>query len=569
LCVLNARIMEKVNPFLRFWNLISLDRSDVGAVYFYALLSGLVNLSLPLGIQAIIGFVLGASMVTSIYILIILVVFGVAAVGIMQINQMKIIEKIQQKIFTRYAFEFADKIPRFDLLTTDRFYLPEKVNRFFDVLIVQKSLSKLLLEVPIASIQLIFGLLLLAVYHPFFIVFGLTLLLVLTLIFKFTGVNGLKTSLQESVNKYKTVGWLEEMAKVINPFKLSYESNLNLTKTDDHVSKYLHSRTDHFKVLLVQYKTLVVTKVAITLAMLAGGSFLLLRQQLNIGEFIAAEIVVLMVINAVEKLIVNLDSVYDVATGLEKLATVTENLTERDGKLTLQLTNEGLTIDLIDFSFAFPNGRNLLNDANIHIPAGSLVAVSPADFSGKSTFLKVLAGHFQQFSGSMLINKIPLGNYALASLRERIGLYLNQREIFIGSVLENILMGRNNISSQEIMALAAQCGLSGFLDALPEGFETLVDPNGKNLPSDYIKRICLLRTLLGRADLLLLEDPWQMLTGPERQRMMAYLLSKPNNATIIVVADDPEFSAQCDCQIILDNKAITVINNHENGTGNL
>jgi ABC-type bacteriocin/lantibiotic exporter with double-glycine peptidase domain len=561
--------MEKVNPFLRFWNLISLDRSDVGAVYFYALLSGLVNLSLPLGIQAIIGFVLGASMVTSIYILIILVVFGVAAVGIMQINQMKIIEKIQQKIFTRYAFEFADKIPRFDLLTTDRFYLPEKVNRFFDVLIVQKSLSKLLLEVPIASIQLIFGLLLLAVYHPFFIVFGLTLLLVLTLIFKFTGVNGLKTSLQESVNKYKTVGWLEEMAKVINPFKLSYASHLNLTKTDDHVSKYLHSRTDHFKVLLVQYKTLVVTKVAITLAMLAGGSFLLLRQQLNIGEFIAAEIVVLMVINAVEKLIINLDSVYDVATGLEKLATVTENLTERDGKLTLAPTSEGLTIDLIDFSFAFPNGRKLLNDANIHIPAGSVVAVSPADFSGKSTFLKVLAGHFQQFSGSMLINKIPLGNYALASLRERIGLYLNQREIFIGSVLENILMGRNNISSQEIMALAAQCGLSGFLDSLPEGFETPVDPNGKNLPSDYIKRICLLRTLLGKPDLLLLEDPWQMLTGPERQRMMAYLLSKPNNATIIVVANDPEFSKQCDYQIILDNKAITVINNHENGTGNV
>ncbi|SKB76861.1 ATP-binding cassette domain-containing protein [Dyadobacter psychrophilus] len=561
--------MEKVNPFLRFWNLISLSRSDVGAVYFYALLSGLVNLSLPLGIQAIIGFVLGASMVTSIYILIILVVFGVAAVGIMQINQMKIIEKIQQKIFTRYAFEFADKIPRFDLLTTDRFYLPEKVNRFFDVLIVQKSLSKLLLEVPIASIQLIFGLLLLAVYHPFFIVFGLTLLLVLTLIFKFTGVNGLKTSLQESVNKYKTVGWLEEMAKVINPFKLSYASHLNLTKTDDHVSKYLHSRTDHFKVLLVQYKTLVVTKVAITLAMLAGGSFLLLRQQLNIGEFIAAEIVVLMVINAVEKLIINLDSVYDVATGLEKLATVTENLTERDGKLALEPTNAGLAIDLIDFSFAFPNGRKLLSNTNIHIPAGSLVAVSPADFSGKSTFLKVLAGHYQQFSGSMLINKIPLGNYALASLRERIGLYLNQREIFIGSVLENILMGRNDINSQEIMSLAAKCGLSGFLDSLPEGFETPVDPNGKNLPSDYIKRICLLRTLLGKPDLLLLEDPWQMLTGPERQRMMAYLLSKPNNATIIVVANDPEFSRQCDYQIILNNKAITIISNHENGTGNL
>jgi ABC-type bacteriocin/lantibiotic exporter with double-glycine peptidase domain len=561
--------MEKVNPFIRLWNLISLDRSDIGAIYFYALLSGLVNLSLPLGIQAIIGFVLGASMVTSIYILIVLVVIGVAAVGIMQINQMKIIEKIQQKIFTRYAFEFADKIPRFDLLTTDRFYLPEKVNRFFDVLNVQKGLSKLLLEVPIASIQLIFGLLLLALYHPFFIVFGLTLLFVLIMIFRLTGINGLKTSLQESVNKYKAVGWLEEMAKVINPFKLSYASHLNLTRTDEHVSSYLQSRTDHFKVLLFQYKTLVFTKVAITLAMLAGGSFLLLRQQLNIGEFIAAEIVVLMVINAVEKLIINLDSVYDVATGLEKLATVTENLTEREGDLTLEPEAAGVAIDLIDFSFSFPNGRKHLNNANIHIPAGSLVGVSTNGVSGKSTFLKILGGHFQQFSGSLLINKIPLNNYQLSSVRERIGMYLNQKEIFIGSVLENILMGRNHISSQEIITLAARSGLSGFLDLLPEGFQTQVDPNGKNLPNDYVKRICLLRALLGNPDLLLLEDPWQMLNGQERQKMIGYLLGKPNNATIVVAVNDPEFLKQCDYHIVLSNSSTTIIKNSENGPGNL
>lgn len=166
----NSKFMEKVTPFRRIWDLILLDRSDAIAIYFYAILSGLVNLSLPLGIQAIIGFVLGASMVTSIYVLIFLVVIGVAMVGVMQINQMKIIEKIQQKIFTRYAFEFADKIPRFDLIKTDGFYLPEKVNRIFDVISVQKGLSKLMLDVPAASIQIIFGLLLLAIYHPFFIV---------------------------------------------------------------------------------------------------------------------------------------------------------------------------------------------------------------------------------------------------------------------------------------------------------------------------------------------------------------------------------------------------------------
>lgn len=561
--------MKKVNPFKRLWDLILLDRSDIIAVYFYAMLSGLVNLSLPLGIQAIIGFVLGASMVTSIYVLITLVVTGVVVVGLMQINQMRIIEKIQQKIFTRYAFEFADKIPRFDLLKTDKFYLPEKVNRFFDVLNVQKGLSKLLLDVPAASIQIVFGLMLLALYHSFFIVFGLTLIVVLTIIFRLTGTKGLDTSLEESVHKYKTVAWLQEMARVINPFKLSYDTNFNLTRTDVHVNKYLNSRTEHFSVLLLQYKTLVFTKVAITTAMLAGGAFLLLRQQLNIGEFIAAEIVVLAVINAVEKLIVNLDTVYDVVTGLEKLASVTENLSEKDGTLSIDSAGKGVAVELQNFSFSFPDNRNVFSGINLQIPAGSLVGVSTIGRLGKSTFLKILAGHYQDFSGSLLFNKVPLCNYRLAALRMKMGLYLNQREVFTGTVWDNIIDGRSHITSEEIIDLAEQSGLSGFLDQLPQGFQTQVAPHGKNLPGHYIKRISLLRALLNKPRLLLLEDPWEGLAGHERQKLTQYLTSRPNDATVIVAGGDPAFLKACDYQILLSNGTATLTENIENGSGEL
>lgn len=561
--------MKKVNPFKRLWDLILLDRSDIVSIYFYAMLNGLVNLSLPLGIQAIIGFVLGASMVTSIYVLIALVVAGVVVVGLMQINQMRIIEKIQQKIFTRYAFEFADKIPRFDLIKTDKFYLPEKVNRFFDVLNVQKGLSKLLLDVPAASIQIIFGLMLLALYHPFFIVFGLTLIVILIIIFRLTGIYGLKTSLEESVHKYKTVAWLQEMARVINPFKLSYDTNFNLSRTDVHVNNYLKSRTEHFSVLMLQYKTLVFTKVAITTAMLAGGAVLLLNQQLNIGEFIAAEIVVLAVINAVEKLIVNLDSVYDVVTGLEKLASVTEDLSENDGALALDSAGKGVAIELQNFSFSFPDNRSVFSGINLQIRAGSRVGVSTTGRLGKSTFLKILAGHYQYFSGSLLFNKVPLCNYRIAAFRMKVGLYLNQREVFTGTVWDNIIDGRSHITSEEIIDLAEQSGLSGFLDQLPQGFQTQVAPNGKNLPGHYIKRISLVRALLNKPRLLLLEDPWDGLTGHEKQKLTQYLTSRPNNATIIVTGSDTAFLKACDYQILLSDGTATLTENFENGSAEL
>ena len=394
-------MVEKTSPIARLWDLIIVEKKEIVSIYFYAILSGLLQLSVPLGVQAIIGFVLGASMVTSIYVLIIVVVVGVLMVGIMQINQVRIIEKIQQNIFARYAFAFAETIPRFDLKKIDNYYLPEKVNRFFDTLSVQKGLSKLLLDIPTASIQILFGLLLLTLYHPFFIVFGFLLLVILWLILKFTSKKGLATSLQESAYKYEVVAWLEEMARVIKSFKFSQGTHLNLEKTDKNMMGYLSARTAHFGVLLFQYKTLVFFKVAITTAMLTVGTYLLLNQQLNIGEFIAAEIVILTVIAAVEKLIGSLDSVYDVITGLEKLASVTEIDLEKDGKLPFNAQNDGISVKMSDFSFQYLDGKKALNDINLDIPANSKVCISGHEGSGKSSLLRVLSGNYSDFTGSI------------------------------------------------------------------------------------------------------------------------------------------------------------------------
>jgi ATP-binding cassette subfamily B protein len=553
--------MEKITPLQRLWGLIKLEKPEILSVYFYATLSGLIQLSVPVGIQAIIGFVLGASMVTSIYVLIFLVVLGVAAVGVLQINQMKIIEKIQQKIFTRNAFEFSDIIPRFDLIKTDNYYLPEKVNRFFDTLNVQKGLSKLLLDVPIASIQIIFGLLLLGIYHPFFIVFGLTLLLILWLIFYWTGKDGLDSSMAESKYKYKVAEWHGEMARVINPFKVGRDSYLNLNKTDDYVTGYLNSRTTHFRVLLFQYKTLVTFKVAITFAMLSVGTYLLVSQQLNIGAFIAAEIVILTVINAVEKLIVSLESVYDVVTGLEKLATVTEGLTEGNGHLNPGLVTEGFDIELRDLSFGYPGGRRLFENFNLKIPAGSKISIATGESTGKTSLLKIFAGFYRNLEGTFLINNIPLANYDSLSLRSHFGVYLNQKEVFGSTVMENISMGNSSITQEEIISLAKQTGLMKHLKHLPDGLSTVVSPGGKRLHGSTLRSILLLRAFILNPKVLVLEDPWDQMDEETRESLINYLQSLPDHVTLIVATNDIKFSSNSDYIISLNAGEATIIKN--------
>jgi ATP-binding cassette subfamily B protein len=111
----------------------------------------------------------------------------------------------------------------------------------------------------------------------------------------------------------------------------------------------------------------------------------------------------------------------------------------------------------------------------------------------------------------------------------------------------------------------SNAGLSRFLEALPDGFETQVAPNGKNLPNQYIKRICLLRALLGNPTLLLMEDPWEGLTGPEKQHMIEYLVSKPNQATVVIATSDPYFLNRCDHHIVLSNATATITRNLDHG----
>jgi ATP-binding cassette subfamily B protein len=543
------------SPLSRILNLVKLERKEITAVYFYAILNGLIQLSLPLGVQAIIGFVMGASMRASLIVLIALVVTGVLVAGIMQVNQMKIIEKIQQKIFVRYSFAFATHIPKLDLKKNDTVYLPELVNRFFDIPILQKSLSKILLDIPTASIQIVFGLTLLSFYHPTFIFFGVFLLIILWLIIRYSGNRGLQTSIDESTYKYQVAGWLEESARVIKSIKLAKTNDLHLQKTDEEVSGYLDARNSHFKILLLQYNVLVLFKTVITAAMLIVGTILLVNQQLNIGQFIAAEIIILLILNSVEKLIMNLGTVYDTLTSIEKISSLTDKPVEENGTVQLAPANYGLQVEMKNLSFSYNDEKETLIDVSLKINSGDKVCIRGKDSSGKSTLIRLMAGSYTDFKGALLLDDVPIGNYDLDSVRSQIGVLINQQDIFNGTVWENISLGNENVSRQAVNDIAAKVGLTDFISTLKKGYDTLLDPTGKRLPRNVIHKILLTRALAAKPRLLLLEDPWMSTEDSYRQQIIQ-MLNDIENTTIVVVSNDDEFANQCNKVFIMEEHRI-------------
>ncbi len=550
-----ANVSSLSNALLKLHRLIMADRKDVGSVYFFAIVGGLISLSLPLGIQTIISFVMAATLSTSIVILIFIVIGGVFLNGFVQIRQLQVIERIRQKIFTRYSLEFGHKIPNMNLEEMDNQYLPEVVNRFFDVVALAKSIEKVLVDIPTSVIQILLGLILLSFYHPLFIAFGALVLIVLVVILRLTSNKGFETSMLASDYKYKTAGWLQEIARGAKTFKYSKGSNLHMRNTDEQISGYLESRTAHFKILNTQYWSLVGFKILIVSTMLIAGTWLLLNVEINVGQFIAADIVIILIINSVEKLVGTMDNVYSSLTSIEKLSKIVDSKSELSGNMDFN-TTAGCSIKFGEVGFVYPDGSVGLKSVSFEIVNRKIACIGGDSGSGRSTILRLLTGSYPGFSGSVLINQIPIGNYKLDSLRLQTGIMLSGQDIFRGSIFDNLTMGNPHIPMNEITYLADKLGLTDFIIDNKNGYDTMLDPTGKRLSNHVIQNIKLMRALLGKPSLLLLEEPLLHLPKERENAMMQYLKNE-SNATVLIISNDKNVQQQADAFIFLKDNSYT------------
>ena len=529
----------------RFYGLLKLERKDILQVFYYALFAGVLSLSLPLGVQSIINLIQGAQISSSWIILVALVTLGVVFAGILQVMQMRIIETLQQRIFTRASFELSYRFPKINMRELRNHYPPELANRFFDTLSIQKGLSKILIDVPTALIQIFFALSLLSFYHPFFILFGIALLSLMYFVFKITVRRGLETSLVESKQKYKVAHWIQEIARSVVSFKLSGNTNLALNKNDELVSDYLDAREDHFRVIKLQYIKMIAFKVIVTSGLLIIGGVLVLNQQMNIGQFVASEIIILLVIASVEKLIVSLETLYDILTSTEKLGEVVDmEIEPQEGKT--PDFSEAMHLELNEVGYQVKD-RDLpiLTDIQISIPQKEVVLIKGASGSGKSSLLRLLAGVNLPTQGSIFVNQDNLKAIQLTHYRLHLGMSLADEAPFEGTLRENLTFGNTTVSATQIREITSIVGLNAFIKSQPLGLDTIIYPEGKRLSSTDTKKILLARAILKQPQVLLLEDPLDDLTPQETKQIIDYLCLPEHPWSIVVVSNNPYWEEKC------------------------
>lgn len=539
-------------PLQRFINLLKLDRKDILQILFYAIFAGLMSLSLPLGIQAIINLIQSGRISVSWVVLVIIVIIGVALVGILSLMQLRITENLQQKIFVRSSFEFSYRLPKIKFEAIYNQYPPELANRFFDTITIQKGASKLLIDFSTALLQITFGIILLSLYHPFFIFFGILLLILLYWIFKFSYNTGLSTSLKESKYKYKVASWLQEMGRNNFSFRKSSNFEFALSKNDKLTAEYLSYREKHFSVIKKQFIQLIVFKVIITAGLLFIGGYLVLNQKMNIGQFVAAEIIILLVINSVEKIIVGLETLYDVLTAVEKIGQITDLEMEETAKTAPNFCYNNITLEAENILFKFPETTEyILKSINLKIQQSEKIYLEGDNGSGKTTLIRILSGLLKPESGSLFINDDTYIKIDLEHYRSQISSIISGETPFEGTILENITFNNPNTSQEDLKWAIESVKLGAFIKSLPKGLDTKIFPEGKQLSTSNAQKIILARSIITRPRILFFEDAIDKIDPEISEEIIDFITAKENKWTLVVSSKNPYWKQKCSRKITL------------------
>lgn len=491
-------------PWARTWTLIRAERQDLLVAIIYSIAIGLLSLALPVATQSLVNTVAFGTVLQPLVVLSLLVFAALAAAALLQCMRFGVVEMIQRRVFARLADQVADRLLRVRLEAFDRQHGPELVNRFLDVVTVQKSVALLLVDGLSLLMQVVIGMLLLATYHPYLLAFDMLLLLLMGVVLFGFGRGAVRTSIAESYAKYDVLAWLEDIARHRSAFRSRSADKYARNRTRALVTGYLRERSGHFRVLLRQLTGTLMLQACATSALLGIGGWLVIEGQLTLGQLIAAELVVSMIVNNLAKFGKSLESFYDLQAAMDKLGYLTDLPIERTTGEPMQSSAGPAAVRLRDINFSYPGQPELLVASPISIPPGARVAFHGRSGSGKSTLLDLLFASRHPSSGSLELDGVDYRELRLPDLRDQIAL-VRDVDVFPGTVLDNVRLGID-ADPLSVRRVLDNVGLLEEVSALPEGLSTVLSTGGAPLSPSQAMRLMIARALLSRPRLLLVDE---------------------------------------------------------------
>lgn len=538
---------ESISPWRRLLGLIAPERQDVQAVVLFALGTGFLSLATPVAVESLVGTVAFGGLLQPVVVLalVLMVCLGLAA-GLEALKAW-VVELLQRRLFVRVAADLAHRLPAVPLSTWDDHHGPELVNRFFDVVTVQKAGAKLLLDGVTVVLSATIGLLVLAFYHPVLLGFDLALLGALAFIVFVLGRGAVRTSVAESAAKYALADWLQELARHPLAFKTGRGWEVARDRADTLASAWVRRRAEHWRVVMRQLLGALSLQVLTSTLLLGLGGWLVEAGQLTLGQLVASWLIVSLVLGSIQKLGWHLEGIYDLLAAVDKLGHLFDLPREHAGGEAPPRGGGPAGLRLVRACTQL--GQTTTSPASVEIAAGDRVALVGPGGSGKSALLDRLAG-LRDGPGQVLVDGLDLRDLALRGWREQVAL-ARRSELIHGTVEENVRMGRHALTLEELHAALDAVGLGEAVQALPGGLATELTTDGHPLSGGQARLLLLARAIAGRPRLLLVDGILDSVDAQARARALDRLAAPEAPWTLILVAQAPEALARCGRRLTL------------------
>lgn len=532
-----------ISPWQRVRDLVRLERQDIAVVVVYGAIVAVLSLATPLAVSSLVSTIAFSNLLQPLLVLSVLLAAALLAGGLIRTLQLAVVEVLQRRVFVRLVADLAWRLPRLAGHEREERDTGKLVNRFFDIVTVQKVLPPLVIDGSTLVLELSIGLLVLALYSPFLLAFAVVLFLGIVIVTFVLGSGGVQSSIDESYAKHDVAGWLEELARHPTLFHASGPRRLGLTRADQGTSRYIEARRRHFRVLLRQAIGGYVLQAIAATALLGVGGVLVIDGTLTLGQLVASELIVGAVTANLVKLHKHFENAFDLIAAVDKLGALIELDVENDEQREAPGRDGPLTVVARDV------GIGDLDDVDITLGAGEKVAILNADggVSG-SAFVDVLLGYRRAESGRVLINDLDVPLWSLPALRARVQ-RAGAPEIIEGTLEDNLRVGRDGIEAAAMVDALRFVELDDDFLAEQDGLQTKLVPGSRRLDASTAWRLMIARALLGDPGLIVIDGSLDVPAIPLTHRIIDRLLKL--QATVIIVTADPNFAARLPRQLSL------------------
>jgi len=515
-----------------------LDKATIASIVMISVIVSLLTLSIPIAAQTLVNLIAFGKLLQPVLTLSIIVLVLMIALGALSVWQSIIIEVIQQKLMVKISLNLSRQFTHLSVDNFSSHHGPELVNRFFEVVTINKALSSLLLYGVNLSLQLIFGLILLLFYHPLFLVFDGFIVISIIFIVFLPYRKGLASAEKECTEKHQIGAWLEELLTNRFLFRFNHYRQYATQQTDTRLVAFLKVRNMHFKQLIKHQVGFYLLSATASSLLLGLGGYLVINNQLSLGQLVAAEIVLGALIYAFKRFGVLLENYYDLVASEHKIDMVLNLPTE---PVNTELSE--LIIPIKNITIVTENQEKA--SSNLENP---LVICLDGTRKNES-FTDFILGFKNNTNLTVYINEMLCHQEYRRALREHT-LLLRDKEWFAGSIYDNLCLNQQSFSIQQLKELLKSFGLMDKIMRQPNGLKSIIYDWEQVFTELEIIQLMVIRAIIAKPQLIIIDRIFDRLTTKDIELLLFHLSTLNNITLLIIITEYKKLIPLSNCLVI-------------------